>query len=410
MISSVEQVLANDLCTGCGACPGLAAPGKVELHISARGQLQPEIRQALTPGEQAAIVAVCPGAVVGHDRGTALETPSEVPVHPTWGPIVSAGQGWASDPDQRRLGSSGGGLTALATYALDHDWADAVVHVGMSDEDPLNAKTWISTTAEQVLSRAGSRYQPASVLDSVQAAVRDHARVLVVGRPCDISALRRLQARDVVVAERVVLALSFFCAGTPTRRGTEVLVERMGVPAEDVAGLRFRGDGWPGLARVTRHDGSSETLSYNESWGAVLGKHLLWRCKVCPDGVGEFADVSCADAWEGGEDGFPSFEEQAGRSLVLARTALGALLVAAAARDGALVREDLAAAEIDGMQPYQLRRRRELLARLVGARLAGRRLPSYRRMRLGQDARRLGPVRQARTVVGTAQRARGSRS
>jgi coenzyme F420 hydrogenase subunit beta len=408
-VTTVEQVVANDLCTGCGACPSLA-PGKLELRLSRRGQLEPEVRAPLSAAEQARVVAICPGAVVGHEEGTPMAPAAGVPVHPTWGPIMTSGQGWATDPAQRRGGSSGGGLTALASYALAHDWADAVVHVGMSGDDPLAAGTWVSTTPEQVLTRAGSRYQPASVLDGVLAAVREHERVVVVGRPCDISALRRWQAQDAELAAGVVLALSFFCAGTPTRRGTEALLAKMGVAPEDTAALRFRGDGWPGLATVTRHDGSAETLTYNESWGQVLGKHLLWRCKLCPDGVGEFADVACADAWEGGEDGFPSFEEQAGRSLVLARTALGAQLVDAAVRDGALVREDLDPSAIDGMQPYQLRRRRELLARLVGARLAGRRVPSFPRMRLSGDARRLTPAQHARTVVGTAQRGRGTRA
>src|SRR3712207_7050821 len=38
------------------------------------------------------------------------------------------------------------------------------------------------------------------------------------------------------------------------------------------------------------------------------------RCKICPDGTGEFADIVCADAWYG-KDGYPDFAEREGRSL-----------------------------------------------------------------------------------------------
>jgi coenzyme F420 hydrogenase subunit beta len=324
---------------------------------------------------------------------------------PTWGPVVSVSTGWSPDEEQRRLGSSGGVLTALSAHLLASGTVDVVVHVGAGVEDPLGAVTGLSTRPEDTLGRAGSRYQPAAPLDGLREALRVHRRVAVVGRPCDISAVRRLATTDATVREGVVAHLSFFCAGTPSRRGTEALIARMGVEAEELAALRFRGDGWPGLARATRHDGSSETLTYDESWGTVLNQHLLWRCKICPDGVGEFADISCGDAWEGGQDGYPSFEERAGRSLVLARTARGEELLRAAERAGAVELEPLDVGVIADMQPFQLRRRRELLARLIGARLAGRRVPAYPRMRLAGDARRSGLRASARAVLGTGRRA-----
>lgn len=51
-------------------------------------------------------------------------------------------------------------------------------------------------------------------------------------------------------------------------------------------------------------------MSYNESWGNILGKYLQKRCKICPDGIGEFADIVCADAWHGDKSGYPNFEEK----------------------------------------------------------------------------------------------------
>ena len=55
-------------------------------------------------------------------------------------------------------------------------------------------------------------------------------------------------------------------------------------------------------------------MSYADSWGAHLSKHVQFRCKICPDAVGGVADIACADAWYGGDSGYPQFDEAAGRS------------------------------------------------------------------------------------------------
>jgi coenzyme F420 hydrogenase subunit beta len=46
------------------------------------------------------------------------------------------------------------------------------------------------------------------------------------------------------------------------------------------------------------------------AWGEELSNHLQFRCKICPGGTGEFADVVCAGAWYG-KDGYPDFTERA---------------------------------------------------------------------------------------------------
>ena len=77
------------------------------------------------------------------------------------------------------------------------------------------------------------------------------------------------------------------------------VVRAMDMDPADVVRFRYRGEGWPGLARAESTDGRIATLSYNDSWGGYLSKAVQFRCKLCPDGVGGAADVACADAWYG---------------------------------------------------------------------------------------------------------------
>lgn len=61
-----------------------------------------------------------------------------------------------------------------------------------------------------------------------------------------------------------------------------------------------------------------------ESWG-FLQKYRPYRCHLCPDGTGEFADISCGDPW------YREIKEhETGYSLALARTQRGREILHAA--------------------------------------------------------------------------------
>ncbi len=192
----------------------------------------------------------------------------------------------------------------------------------------------------------------------------------------------------------------FFCAGVPSQQASRELVRKMGGAPDDVVAFRYRGHGWPGTAAARLADGRELQMSYNDSWGGVLSRHVQFRCKICPDGSGEFADVVCADAWYG-VDGYPDFTERDGRSAILSRTALGERIVAEALAAGRLSAEPLALREIDKMQPFQVKRKVTVLSRIAALHLLGRRTPRYRRMGLLRAASRASIALQLRSFVGT---------
>ena len=72
-------------------------------------------------------------------------------------------------------------------------------------------------------------------------------------------------------------------------------------------------------------------------------------------------------------------------------------MVRRAIEAGVITVRDITPDEVAGVQPLQRNRRTTLLGRLVGARLAGARVPTYRGFRLA----RLG-LQQARASVRTA--------
>lgn len=250
------------------------------------------------------------------------------PYHPVWGPVVAARLGWSTDPELRQNASSGGGLSGLLVHLLTSGEIDYVVQTAVAPNSPVRNALAISTGRDDVFHAAGSRYAPSSPLENIAECLEQPGRFAFVGKPCDVAGLRQLARIDPRVNEKVAYMLAFMCAGVPSYRGTSALLKAMGVTDEsEVVSFRFRGDGWPGYATAELADGTRFSMDYENSWGGILNRHLQFRCKICPDGIGEFADIVCADGWHYDEAGNPLFGEQDGRSIVLSRTAKGEALL-----------------------------------------------------------------------------------
>lgn len=397
---SLPEILDNGMCLGCGGC--VAAIGRPDLmmEMTADGFLRPN-RVALTSAEGATLAAVCPGR--------ALDGRADLPGYdPLWGPIRTLATGYAIDPEVRYRGSSGGVLTAIAIGLVESGEVDFVVTNAAAQDDPINNATGSKADRASLLAAAGSRYAPSSPLAGIEAHLAAGKRFAFIGKPCDVAGLARMARRDPRIDALIPYRLAFFCAGVPSRRGTLGVLDKLGVAHEDCVRFQYRGDGWPGLARAHRADGSEASMDYNSSWGTILNRHLQFRCKICPDGTGEFADLVCADAWYG-KDGYPDFAERDGRSLIVARTAAGQQLYERALAEGWIASEPLDVAEVAKMQPYQANRKRNVIARTAALFAARRRRPRFSRMQLLKLALGEDKIAQLRNAYGTFRRSRGER-
>ncbi len=393
---TLDRVALGQLCTGCGLCASIG-DGAIELVTVAPGFTRPRQRAALTAGQEAKIAQCCPGVVI--DNRSAAPHDDAL-----WGPWFFTGTGHATDEALRQQASSGGVISALLTHALATGAVDYIVETGMDPRRPLGNVAVTARTPSDVSAAAGSRYASSSPLADISTMLDAPGRFAFVGKPCDVSALRALARIDPRVDAKVSLMFAFFCAGVPSGDGARRILAAIEAPADEVTAFRYRGDGWPGSATATLADGSTRSMSYHDSWGKILSKEIQFRCKICPDAVGGAADIACADAWYGDAKGYPSFEEQAGRSLVMARTAVGDTLLRAAVAASAVMVDPLDPGEINRMQPSQVRRKRELLARLAATKVAGRPVPRYRGVGMLAAARQAPVMQHARAFAGLVRR------
>lgn len=396
MSKNIEQIVESNLCHGCGGCAAIAPSGVVKMQLTEAGYFRPTTEADLPADFGVKLDSICTGARIEQDvQGRNY--------HPSWGALVTLEVGYAKDPAVRFRASSGGMLSAIAIHLLETGDVDFVLHTRADPADPIGNITIPSFNRNEIVEAAGSRYAPSSPLADLEKHLATGLKFAFIGKPCDVATLRAMARIDPRIDTQIPYKLSFFCAGIPSRKGAHALLEKMNVEPDQVQKFDFRGNGWPGLARAVSADGSEATMDYAESWGTVLSRHLQFRCKICPDGTGEFADIAAADAWYG-KDGYPDFEERDGRSLVVARTALGRQLLDTLLDKGKIVLVPLPIGDVALMQPYQVARKRAVPARLLAMRVLGRKLPRYSGLKLLRNAIQSPPQWLLRNFLGTLKR------
>jgi coenzyme F420 hydrogenase subunit beta len=222
-----------------------------------------------------------------------------------------------------------------------------------------------------------------------------------VGKPCDVVALRKTQVISAALDTKVGLAISIFCAGTPASEGTYHILRVLGVKAEQAKAIRYRGCGWPGVTTVKTDDDNAagRQMTYEESWGNILSHYGQFRCRLCPDATGEFADISCGDPW------YRQIRPgEAGWSLVLARTARGREVLHRAMEAGYVKLERVEPSTVPRSQKALLARRRHLWGRLLMMRLMGVPVPHFAGFSLLRSWLRLPAGQKLRSLAGTAKR------
>ena len=367
------------------------------MRMSRSGFLRPVPNAELNNETSRLIAQVCPGIRLEQNASREVD-------HPLWGPIRTVRTGKSTDSELCHHASSGGVLSALMVHLLESKAIDYVVQIAADPQMPVANMVVESVSSNDVFHAAGSRYAPSAPLEKLHEYLSGDGRFAIVGKPCDISAARAFGRHDPRVAEKVVVFVSFFCAGVPSIEGAREVLDRLDVAEDDVLSFRYRGDGWPGTATARLHDDTEASMSYAASWGEILSGHVQFRCKICPDGSGGFADIVCGDAWHCDEHGYPLFEEQQGRSLIITRSSIGEDIVCQALEGGYITAEPLDVSEVEQMQPSQARRKRLILSRLFALAILERSYPTFRGLNLFAAAMSAGLWPNIKSFLGMARR------
>lgn len=403
-IATITDVAEGHLCTGCGVCASVQ-PDDLRMVDDYRQGRRPMAIEGREGADTSAALAVCPGRALGHGP---RPVGADESLWEGWGPVLEVWEGYAADPEIRFAASSGGAATALALHGIESGALHGVLHIRARDDIRYLNETVLSRSRDELLAATGSRYAPASPGDGLGMVTEAPGPSVMIGKPCDVAGARMAADRDPALDEKLGLTIAIFCAGTPNVHATVEMIRELGVDPEAVESVRYRGNGWPGQAVVTGTNAAEPvegSASYERSWGEMLQQHRQWRCYVCIDHSGEFADISVGDPW------YREIEpDDPGQSLVIVRTERGRRFLRDARAAGHLHLERVDNDLLPRSQPNLLETRGGVWGRIVALRLAGVPVPRYTNMAtFGIWLRTLTLSAKIRSVGGTFTRIRRKR-
>ena len=380
----LNQIVEHGMCIGCGICQSMVASLKVE--VVTNGYERPIISGPLDHQQIDRVLSVCPGTRVEGMPEHLIDEHTKL--DPVWGVWHDMFLSYSAEPDVRHMASTGGLLTGIALYLLESKQIDFVLHAKASSSNPSFGEACISRNREQVLNAAGSRYGPTATLKNViqviEQAEANEERFAFIGTPCDVSALRNYAKLDPRVDQYCDAMLTMVCGGFMAPSNMRAFLAQRGIKLDSVSSLRYRGYGCPGPTTINTTDGKEHEFTYLDFWGddeANWG--LPPRCKVCPDGIGDSADIAAADTWDGGSPTVKGSQTDLGTNAAVVRTARGLEIINSAIHAGYLIRSDsLTPADMNRFQPHQEKKKRAAWARFEGMRSAGNIVPNSSGLRL----------------------------
>lgn len=398
-------IVEQGLCIGCGICQAVAGPDTIRMVQTPAGALRPAVYDGLTEETVETIYDVCPGTRVDGLPDSLCH--GEAMIDPVWGPWIRMVRAWATDPAVRFEGSTGGVLTALAQYLLRTNRVSFVLHTRASSSEPTFGEATLSFTEDDVLAAAGSRYGPTATLVNLDSVLDRGEPFAFIGKPCDIGALRSWRRHDERVNDLVRYWLTPVCGGYGPSDFTDRFLAGIGIERSELTQFRYRGRGCPGPTRAETSDRVVER-HYLDYWGDDESQWSLpWRCRLCPDGIGESADIAAADTWIGGSPRRDETDHDLGTNAVIARTRAGADLLEAAVAEGALtVEREMSMEELSAYQPHQVTKKHRVAARFEGLADEGRIVPKTNRLRLDELGARLSTDERNEQRIGTRSRVR----
>ncbi|MHA1803462.1 MAG: Coenzyme F420 hydrogenase/dehydrogenase, beta subunit C-terminal domain [Promethearchaeota archaeon] len=340
----IRDVHEKGLCGQCGGCVSFCSASEIKaIQMSEDGP--PRYLNKDNCLHCGICYLVCPQTHILNDELN--ERYKYKPPIGNWKKIISS---QAAMEEIRVRATDGGVVTALLLYLLDHNLINGAIvskRVG-----PFNRIPYFATTREEFLEAAGSHFDISNhvvKLEDYNTFIptitklktiphSDMMRIAVVGTPCQIHSIRKMQELSILPAHVVKYAFGLFCNANFSfhTSGRERMEEKYEFSFDDVENMNIKED-----IMLELKDNQTLHVDFN-----AINDFIRPACFACSDFSNIYADFSFGGL--GSKDGYTT---------VLIRTEMGDEVYNNALREGYL------------QEKYDLNtsiKKSEMLAKIIG--------------------------------------------
>lgn len=343
-IDILKKLVAQEMCTGCGACAAQCPKGTIPMNWNDKGFLVPSFDQAARIPKTS--LQVCPfnpipePQVRTENELAALFLKEAPHAHPQTGRYFATYAGYAVN--YRKTSSSGGIASYLMTTLLESKTVDAVLAVRSSEDATKHYEYAILRSTEEVLSSSKTKYYPVTLADVLRMLPEIEGKVAIVGIACFLKAVRLHQYYHPELRDKIAFLIGIICGGMKSSFFAEYLAGKAGADIHHFRHPQFRIKNTESFALDYSYgcmdaDGKEHTIkmrSVGDMWGTGLFKNNA--CDFCDDVTTELADISLGDAWLE-----PYSKDGHGTNVLVTRSQLAESLITKGIKSGALVIDNL---------------------------------------------------------------------
>ena len=361
-INSLNDIVKNGLCIGCGICQSIAGKNTLKMEMSDKGNLEPVELNPIDKNTLEQIKKVCPGVIA--EGPSDSKTNEGLSNDIIWGNHYEMYYSWSTDPKIRFQSSTGGLLNGLSLFLLEKNKVDFIMHTAGDKDNPMRNVVKYSYNKEDLTNcESRSRYGPSSPLSEFHLALDKKQTFAFVGKPCDAGAIRLLAKTDERVDQYCKYIFTLVCGGFQELTKSQEFIDSFNVKEEELEAFRYRGFGNPGRMYIKTKDQREFDKDFNSLWGDESNWKVPFRCKICPDAIGESSDIAALDTFRGGS---PKGEDE-GINAAMIRTKKGIEVFREAVESGYLHQGDkLNIDDIKDFQPHQTNKKKAVFARHLG--------------------------------------------
>lgn len=324
----IQEVQKAGLCYRCGGCATFCtALNYGALEIDSKGRpVYGDIEKCIECG---ICYSICP-QINELDEQTRRQAAWSEPI----GRVIETTVVRASHEKIRERATDGGAVTALLLHLFDRNRIDGAIVTRPAGK--YHRRPFLATTREEIMDSAGlyadtscgmkkfsERYMTYSTIEEFEPMVKmGLKRVALVGTPCQIKSLRKMQVLNLIPSDAIKICFGLFCSGNfmfgPAEQ--KQLADLTGIAWEDVSRINLKDK-----LIITLDSGRVHTVELDE-----MKSMKRYACHYCDDYSAEFADIS-----------FGGIGAEQGWTTVITRTPLGRAILADSRSFGNLEQYDV---------------------------------------------------------------------